>query len=447
MSAKPMTEGSPAKHIIKFALPIMIGALLQQLYNTVDTIIVGRFSGQDVLSAVGTTGTFVFLFIAISLGFSSGSTIVVAQHFGAGDEKRMRKASSTGILLLLLMGLIATILSISSSKLALTHFVSVPQSILKLSMQYFIVYCTGLIFQFAYNIFAGLLRAVGDSASTLYFLLISSIINIALDLLFVAVFHWGVIGAAAATVISQIIAAACAYIYMVKKYPVFSFEIKEFKWDKFSAKQTLSVGFPIALQLCLISIGLTFIQKAVNGFGVSMTASFTVGQRIEMYINLPSNAFQTTLATYVGQNVGAKKIHRVKKGVQQTTLISLAITTAISTIIWIFANNIIKLFGISGEAAVFCNQHLKAISIVHIILASYVPIFGVIQGANHSGIATIISCFALSTRVIITYALRYSEFFGHTIIWWNGLFGFGVGALLTWGYYFSGKWKKNSTLE
>lgn len=447
MSVKPMTEGAPAKHIIKFALPIMTGALLQQLYNTIDTIIVGRFSGQDALSAVGTTGTFVFLFIAISLGFSSGSTIVVAQHFGAGDKQRMRKASSTGIILLILMGLISTLLSIFTSRLALTHFVSVPQSILILSMQYFVVYCTGLIFQFAYNIFAGLLRAVGDSTSTLYFLLISSVANIILDLLFVAVFHWGVIGAAIATVISQFLSAVCAYIYMIKKYSVFHFKTKEFKWDKFSAKQTLSVGFPIALQLCLISIGLTFIQKAVNGFGVSMTASFTVGQRIEMYMNLPSNAFQTTLATYVGQNVGAKKIHRIKKGVQQTTLISLALTLTISTAVWIFTKDIIQVFGISGEAATFCNQHLKAISIVNVILASYVPLFGVIQGANHSGIATIISCFALSTRVIITYTLRYSEFFGHTIIWWNGLFGFGVGAILTWAYYFSGKWKKNSTLE
>lgn len=447
MPVKPMTEGPPARHIIKFALPIMAGALLQQLYNTVDTIIVGRFSGQDALSAVGTTGTFVFLFIAVSLGFSSGSTIVVAQHFGASDEKRMRKASSTGILLLLLMGFLAMLLSIFSSKLALTHFVSVPQSILKLSMQYFIVYCTGLIFQFAYNIFAGLLRAVGDSASTLYFLLISSVVNIALDLLFVALFHWGVIGAAVATVISQAIAAICAYIYMVKKYPVFRFKIKEIKWDKFSARQTLSVGFPIALQLCLISIGLTFIQKAVNGFGVSMTASFTVGQRIEMYMNLPSNAFQTTLATYVGQNVGAKKIHRIKQGVWQTTLISLVLTLFVSASVWFFSNDIITLFGISGDAAAFCNQHLKAISVVNVILASYVPLFGVLQGTNHSGVATIISCFALSTRVIITYALRYSEFFGHTIIWWNGLFGFGVGAVLAWVYYFSGKWKKNSTLE
>ena len=297
MQTATMTEGAPWKHIVKFALPVLVGSLLQQLYNTVDTIVVGRFAGEQALSAVGTTGSFTFLFLALAIGFSAGNGVAVAQRFGAKDEIGVRSNASTGILFLMLLGILTTALGLLVARPAYAYLVNTPTEILEQTILYFRIYALGLVFQFGYNIFSSILRAVGDSAATLYFLLISSVLNIGLDLLFVAAFHWGVAGAAFATVISQAVSFMAAYIYMTRKYPIFKFTLREYRWKRELVRQTVQLGMPICLQLIVVSFGLTFIQRAVNRFGQTMTASFTVGQRIEMYLNLPCNAFQTTLAT------------------------------------------------------------------------------------------------------------------------------------------------------
>ncbi len=437
-----MTSGTPWKHILRFSVPVLVGSLLQQLYNTADTIIVGRYAGEASLSAVGTTGSFAFLFLAIAIGFSSGNGVVVAQYFGARREDMVKKSASTGILFLMVLGVICAIGGIASSRVAYTYFVNVPESFLDQTLLYFRIYSVGLIFQFGYNIFSAILRAVGDSAATLYFLLISSAINIALDLLFVASFGWGVAGAAAATVISQAVSFVAAYIYMRRKHPVFCFDISEYKWREDMISRTVKVGFPISLQLILVSVGFTFIQRAVNGFGQAMTASFTVGQRVEMYLNLPANAFQTTLATYTGQNVVAGKMDRIKKGAMQTFVLSIGLTILISGLVYIFADPIVGFFGISDEAAVYCHAHIRAVALINLILAAYLPLFGVFQGTGHSGLPTVIACGALGTRLFITYMFRYSSFMGYKVIWLNGYFGLGVGFLITWTFYLCGVWKK-----
>ena len=436
-----MTAGAPWKHILRFALPVLAGSLLQQLYNTVDTIVVGRFSGEAALSAVGTTGSFAFLFLALATGFSAGNGVVVAQHYGADDAKQVRANASTGILLMLGMGVAATVAGLLVSRPAYTYLVAVPEELLDLTLRYFRIYTLGLIFQFGYNIFSSILRAVGDSAATLYFLLIASVSNILLDLLFVAGFRWGVVGAALATDIAQAGAFGAAYIYMTRKYPMFRFRLKEFTWSGRLAKRTLATGFPIALQLIIVSLGLTFLQRAVNGFGQTMTASFTVGYRIELYLNLPCSAFQTTLATYTGQNIGAGKLARVKQGARQTVLMSVGLTLCISALVWTLSGQLVGLFGLSAQAAVYCNAHIKTVAFINVIMAFYIPLFGVFQGTNHGGAATVVAVGALGMRVLSTYLFRYSAFFGHTIIWWNGLFGFGTGLLITWTYYLSNRWQ------
>lgn len=444
---KTMTEGTPWKHILKFSLPVLAGSLLQQLYNTVDTIIVGKYASEDALSAVGTTGSFAFLFLALATGFSAGNGVVVAQHFGAKNDEKVRSNASTGILFLMILGVISAVLGIITARPAYTYLLDVDESILDLTLTYFRWYSVGLIFQFGYNIFSAILRAVGDSAATLYFLLISSVLNIGLDMLFVAVFKWGVAGAAIATDISQLASFIAAYFYMSKKYPIFRFKLSDYKWDSENVKATVKVGFPISLQLIIVSFGLTFIQRAVNGFGKVMTASFTVGQRIEMYLNLPCSAFQTTLATYTGQNVGAGRIDRVKTGVRQTLVISLIMTLCISGAVWLFAPQIITLFSLSTQASEYCLAHLRAIAMINVVLSMYIPLFGVFQGSNHSSFPMIVATGALGTRALVTYLFRYSAVFGHTIIWWNGIFGFGMGFLITWSYYLSGRWQSSPQLS
>ncbi len=444
MNNRMMTEGAPWKHILRFAMPVLAGSLLQQLYNTVDAIIVGNYAGEASLAAVGTTGTFAFLFLALALGFSAGNGVVVAQHYGAKDEQRVRDNASTGILFLMVLGAASMVVSLLLSGPAFSYVLGVPDSYIDQTLIYFNIFAVGFIFQFGYNAFSAILRAVGDSASTLYFLLIASVINIGLDFLFVAVFHWGVAGAAIATDISQAVSFVAAYLYMRKKYPIFRFALKDYKWNGALIAKTVKIGFPISLQMIIISVGFTFIQRAVNEFGQAMTASFTVGQRLEQYLNLPFNAFSTTLATYVGQNIGAGRMDRVKTGTRQTLIISLLMTAAISAVVWVLADNIIVLFSLSDQAAVYCLEHLHTVALINIILSVYVPIFGLFQGSNHSIVPALVACFALTMRVVVTYVFRYSPFLGYSIIWWNGLFGYGVGCTLTWIYYLSGKWQINS---
>ena len=446
MNHKAMTEGAPWRLILRFVLPVLAGALLQQLYNTVDAIVVGNFSGEAALSAVGTTGSLTFMFLAVAMGLSAGNGVIVAQFYGAGDQKQVRNNAAAGILFLMLLGVGASLLGILVARPAFVYIVNVQESYLELTLIYFRIYAIGLVFQFGYNIFASVLRAVGDSAATLYFLLITSILNIVLDLIFVAWFHWGVAGAAAATVISQVVSFLAAYLYMTRKYPVFRFTFRDYRWDGKMIAATVRVGFPITLQMVVASMGMTLIQRAVNGFGQAMTASFTVGQRIEMYLNLPCSSFQTALATYTGQNIGARKLERVRIGVRQTMLITLLMASVISGVVWFLADQIIILFGLSDQAAEYCLQHLRAVAIFNIILNSYFPLFGVFQGANHSGVPAVVATGALSTRVLVTYLFRNGPLFGFRIVWWNGLFGFGVGFLIAWSYYLSGHWKQGSVL-
>lgn len=438
-----MTKGTPWVHILKFSMPVLLGLLLQQLYNTVDAIVVGRFAGEASLSAVGTTGSFSYLFLAIATGFAAGCGVIIAQYFGAENEKQVKESAGTGIFFLMILGIATSALSIIISRPAYVHLIHVPDDFLELTLVYFRIYSLGLVFQFGYNIFSSVLRAIGDSAATLYFLLISSVINIVLDIIFVAVFSWGVAGAAVATVISQAASFIAAYFYMIKKYPIFRFTLSDYKWNTKIILKTIKIGLPMTLQLAVISIGLTLIQRAVNEFGQVITASFTVGQRMEMYLNLPCNAFQTTLATYTGQNIGAGRIDRVKQGAKQTVLISLLITVMISIIVWSLADNIIELFGLGPEAAGYCLEHIRAVALINIVLSVYVPIFGLFQGAGYSILPMIVAACALFVRVSVTYLFRYSPFLGHTIVWWNGIFGFGIGFMITWTFYLSGLWSRN----
>lgn len=447
MQGKSMTAGTPWKLILAFMLPVLIGSLLQQLYNTVDTIIVGKFVGEDPLSAVGTTGSFSFLFLALAMGFSNGCGVVVAQHYGAKNEDEVRKNASTGIILILSLGVISTIVSLLLCRVAFRAWIVVPEDLLEMSVTYFMIYAGGLIFQYGYNIISSILRAIGDSKATLYFLLIASVINILLDLLFVAVFQWGVGGAAFATDIAQGISFVIALVYMNKKYPVFRYKLKELTFDWTRAKVTMTVGFPMALQLVVVSLGFTFIQRAVNSYGKPMMASFTVAQRMETYMNMPAMSFQTALATYTGQNIGAGKIDRVKHGMKQTIVMSVLFTVVISAVVALFAEPISGLFGISGQAIVYCISHLRATAVCMLIIALYFPLFGLFQGAGHGEASMFVAIGALAIRVLVTYTLCNVPFFGHTIIWWNQLFGFAMGCTIAWTYYFSGLWKKSKTIS
>ena len=437
---RKMTSGKPWKIILKFSVPVFIGLFLQQLYNTVDTIVVGNFADEASLSAVGTTGSLVFLFIAVANGFSSGAGVITSQYYGAGKMQEMRRTAGASIGLLLVMGIAATIIGIVVSVPAFKYLLDVPDSYRGIAITYFDVYCLGLIFQFGYNIVAAVLRSVGDSKASMYFLLIASLLNIILDLIFVAFFKLGATGAAIATDISQAVSCIVSFIYMYKKYPYFRFERRELKLDRTETSKISRVGFPIMLQQMIAALGIIFIQRAVNGYGQTMTASFTVGSRIEMYVQMPLNSFYMALATFVGQNIGAGLQDRVKNGAWQTIILSFIVTMVIAVCVVIFENQLIALFGISNEAAVYCRQHLKVTAMAFVLQAVYLPLFGVFQGAGDGFAITRTAVVALSIRVLVTYTMCYLPLFSYRIVWWNMMFGFAGGFIITWIHYLRGKW-------
>ena len=441
MNSRTLTEGAPWKGILSFMMPVLLGLLLQQLYNTVDTIIVGNFAGELPLDAVGACGVLTMAFLALANGFSAGACILIAQLFGSGKEKDMRRQASSSLLVMLAMGVLATAVGIVSSRFALEHILATPPSLIQMADTYFKIYAAGLIFQFGYNIVAAILRGIGDSKATLYFLLVASVINVVLDILFVYNLNMGVAGAAIATDIAQAISCVVGFIYMMKKYPLFRWKFREFTFEWQLAKQTLKTGFPMALQQFIVSFGFVFIQRAVNSYGEAMTGSFTVAQKVETYMTLPANALMTTQGTYTGQNIGAGKLDRVKTGAKQTVLISEIISISILTVVFVFAKPIVTAFGLGSEATDYCIAHVRFVAVCMPIFALYFPLLGLFQGANNALFSTFVATGALTVRVATTYLFQGIPGVSYHMIWWNTLFGWGFGCIIAWVHFLCGKWK------
>lgn len=439
---KSLTNGTPWKTILSFMFPVFMGLLLQQFYNTADTIIVGNFAGETSLAAVGACGVLTLFFLALANGFSAGACVLIAQLFGAVKEQEMHRQALSSLLVMIGMGAVSTVVGVFISRFALKYILATPESLLSMADTYFKIYSLGLLFQFGYNIIAAILRGVGDSRATLYFLLIASIINIVLDIIFVYNFQMGVVGAAVATDIAQAVSCIAGFIYMIKRYPLFRWKWNELTFEWSLAKQTLKTGFPMALQQIIVSFGFIFIQRAVNSYGEAMTASFSVAQKIETYMTLPANALMTTQSTYTGQNIGAGRLDRVITGAKYTVIISEIISICILSVIFVFAKPIVTAFGLGSISADYCVSHVRCVAICLIPFASYFPLLGLFQGANNALYSTFVATSALAVRVISTYLLQEITVIGYHMIWWNTLFGWGLGCIITWVHFYKGKWKK-----
>ena len=442
MNNKSLTQGTPWKGILSFMMPVLLGLLLQQLYNTVDTIIVGNFAGETSLDAVGACGVLTMAFLALANGFSAGACILIARLFGAGKEEDLRRQASSSLLVMLAMGVLATVIGIMISRFALVYILATPDSLISVSNTYFKIYASGVIFQFGYNIVAAILRGIGDSKATLYFLLAASVINVVLDILFVYTLNMGVAGAAIATDIAQAVSCVVGIIYMMKKYPLFRWKLNELTFEWPLAWQTLKAGFPMALQQFIVSFGFVFIQRAVNSYGEAMTGSFTVAQKVETYMTLPASALMTTQGTYTGQNIGANRLDRVKTGAKHTVLISEIMSVFILTLVFIFARPIVTAFGLGEEAVDYCTAHVRFVALCLPLFASYFPLLGLFQGANNALFSTFVATGALTVRVVTTYLFQGIPGVGYHMIWWNTIFGWGLGFIISWIHFLRGKWKK-----
>ncbi len=440
-----MTSGTEWKQILFFTLPLMAGNLLQQLYNTVDGIIVGNFVGENALSAVGTCSPLTLLFICMAVGMSTGASIVVSQLYGAGKLEEMRQNVSTSLILLTGLGVICAILGFFGAKWLLQTVLGVQDYLLADALLYFRIYAVGLIFQFIYNIVAAILRSLSDSRATLYFLLISSVCNILLDLVAVLVLHWGVMGVALATVLSQVLSATISLIYMFRTHKVLRFAPSEFVFRRKNALLILRMGIPTTIQQCVVSMSHMSIQRLVNSFDI--TAGYTAAMKIENFILIPSQSFLQGVSTFTGQNVGAGKLDRVKTGLRSALVMASISVVVIATIVMLFTAQIVGLFGVTGDSLAIGVMQLHYVAMGFILFSWYFCFNGVLIGSGDVMFTMINTVSCLILRTIAAYALAYLTPMGYVSIWVSLLASWVYNLALSSARYRFGPWRKKCILN
>lgn len=355
-----MTVGNPGKIIFHFTVPIFIGNVFQQFYSMADTIIVGKFVGTEALAAVGSTGTIMFLILGFILGMTAGLSVITAQKFGAGDLKAMKRSVGTSIWLSLGFAVVMTVMFMAGMR-QLLHFMRTPGNIYLDAYEYIMVISAGIGAQVLYNLLASLLRAVGNSKIPLYFLILSALLNIVLDLAFILVFHLGVKGAAYATVVSQGISGLICLVYIVKKVPLLHTSKEDLKPDKELAASQLKVGIPMALQYSITAVGAMMVQTSLNLLGSGAVAAFTAANKIEQVVTQAYVAMGTTMSTYCAQNAGARDMGRIRQGFRSVSIMGGIYSVVVGILVATVGHYLTYLF-ISGDVTEIIGQ-------VHIYLA------------------------------------------------------------------------------
>lgn len=338
-----MTVGKPLKMMLRFAVPLLIGNIFQQFYTMMDTVIVGKFVGTKALAAVGSTGTITFLILGFLMGVTNGFTVFTAQKFGAGDMKKMRQTVGNAAILAVFLALIVTALSMSVMY-GLLKYMNTPEDIFNDAYHYVMIICGGICATVLYNLLASILRALGNSKTPLYFLIISAVLNIILDLTFIIVFHMGVAGAAWATIFSQGVSGILCLFYIIKKVPELHLKKDEWKFRKEIAFSQIRIGIPMGLQFSITAIGSMMVQTSLNMFGSFAVAAFTAANKIEMMFQMLFLALSSAIATYNAQNIGAGKLDRVKKGFHDAHIIGVIYSLAAGAILFFFGKYFTYLF-------------------------------------------------------------------------------------------------------
>ncbi|WP_300380907.1 MATE family efflux transporter [Clostridium sp.] len=410
---KDMTKGNPIKLMLLFSLPVLIGNIFQQIYSMVDTIIVGRYIGVEAFAAVGLTGSLNYLINGLIVGLTTGFAILVSQKFGAKKEDEIRQAIGSAVVLSILAAIIITVLSVLLS-MPMLRIINTPENIIKDSNTYITIIFVGSGAVVAYNAITGILRALGDSRTPLYFLILSSFLNIFLDIVFIVNFKMGVSGAAYATIISQGFSAILCLIYAYKKYDILRLKKEDFKLGKRFYRKHLKIAVPMALQFSITAIGIIIIQGALNKFGSNAIASFTAASKALQLAMQPGITLGITIATYVGQNLGAENYLRIKEGVKKCANISI-ITSIIAGLVLIFgAEYFVKLFIENPDKEIIAKakECLVYAGIFFIPLGLIFIYRNALQGMGESFIPMMAGVYELIARSVVAFTLP--RFIGYT---------------------------------
>ncbi len=437
-----LTEGSVYQKIIFFALPILVGQIFQQLYNTFDSLIVGRFLGDQALAAVSSSGSLIFMMVGFFQGVAMGAGVIIAKEFGAKNEKSMRLAMHTDVAFGLAAGVILTVLGVVFSPIIL-RWMNTPGDVLPQSVSYFRVYFCGSIFSILYNIFVGILQAVGDSRHPLYYLILSSMINVVLDLILVGGLGLGVWAAALATVAAQAISAALCLIQLLRAEESCRLVLREIGFHMESLKSIVRFGLPSGVQNSVIALANIVVQSNINSFGQYAMAGCGAYFKVEGFAFLPITCFAQGLSTFVGQNLGAKRYDRVKKGVRFGILCSVSLAELIGVCFWFMAPMLIGLFSSSPEVIAFGVRQARVEALFYCMLALAHCVAGIMRGAGKATVPMFIMLgFWCVLRVTyITAALHFYPqievvFSAYPLTWCTSCVAFLI-------YFFRADWMHN----
>lgn len=438
-----MTVGSPARHIFYFALPLLAGSFLQQLYNMVDSWVVGNYVGDTALAAVGVGAPVLFMFTSLFMGLSNGGTVVIAQFYGAGKPDRVRDAVDT-----IYTAMIAAAIPVTAAALLLVKpllfLLQVDDAAYHEAWLYLTVVCAGVIGSIGYNINSGILGGLGNSRTTLLFLSISAAANIVLDLLLVLVFHLGVLGVAAATITAQLCSWLFGIRYINRHYPDIAIRPFCFRFDKALFRQIMGIGLPAGIQMSLVAIGSMMVMSKINSFGSDYTAAYNVGSKLDSLAFLPIQSLSNAITAYVGQNIGARRLDRARRGIRITVLASVVWAVAMLVVIPL-GPTLVSFFSdtpavIQGGAA-----YLRCVMPFYIPFAVMFCLNNAMRGAGDSMFAMVDVILSLILlRVPMVYYL--ADTFGPNYMYYGIGIGWCLGCLLSVVYYLSGRWKRHGSL-
>lgn len=447
-SPKDMTEGEPWKRIIEFSIPMLIGNIAQQFYNTADSIIVGKYVGDNALAAVGSASPILNLLLVLFVGIATGAGIMVSQYFGAKERKHLSHTIGVCVTLTAVASIIIMILGPLVTR-PLLEFLNTPDSIIDWCNDYLVIYYVGIAGFAYYNILAGVLRGLGDSISALLFLIIATVLNIGLDIWFVAGLGLGVAGVALATVIAQSISAVLCIIKLAKMKDTFDFNLKMLIPDRNFSRRLIKLGLPSGITQAIFSLAMIVVQSLTNSFGEMVIACNVIVMRVDGFAMMPNFTFGSAMTTYAGQNIGAKKIDRVNKGTKQGTIIAVAVSSTITILILVFGKYLMGVFTDTSELVDLSMRMMRILAVGYVAMAITQSLSGVMRGAGDTMTPMWISLITtVVLRVPVAYGIAYltrsaayptgrpeSTFISLLVSWT-------LGAVMTVVFYKKGKWRE-----
>ena len=435
-----LTEGKVWKVIVRFALPLLVGNLLQQFYNITDSIIVGQFLGKEALAAVSASFFIYYFIISLVIGVGSGTTVVISQLFGAKQYQKVQLAFTSFFIFMLVGGIILSIAGIIFAE-PVFRLTNTPEEVIPQAVAYFRIYIGGTFLFVTFNSIISILRGVGESVRPMLFILITTVLNIAFDLLFILVFKWGIEGAARATVVSQGIGMCIALAYVNNTHPFLSIKKQDMLFDWKLFKESLKIGLPTSVQQCAIALGLIALLGIVNSFGTNTLTAYGAAGKIDTIITQAILTLSGALAAFCGQNIGAGRLDRVKKGVQFTMYTNIALGLLTFAAVYLFGNEMMRIFTKDIDVVAIGKEYLLIIGGFFIVHGALNVYNGALRGAGDTLFPMITSLVCLwLIRIPLAYYL--SSWLGRNGIWWAIGISITIGLIVTFVYYKIGFWKR-----